>query len=252
MIDLHTHILPQVDDGASDRETALAMGRFAEKQGLTVLAATPHFDQIPDWDLIKKKVAELKREFAKAEIGITLVAGAELFVDPLIVEMAAGEIPTYGDGGRYCLLELPLRQISIYAEEVLFSLQIKGITPIIAHPERCQVVRENPNVVLDWWRRGCLIQMNSGSLLGHFGPQIQDTAKIMLTHRMVHFLGSDGHGLKHRTLNLAAGRAAAEGILGAAAAWDLVKTNPAAVLAGAPLQVAEPRQYVKRRRFFFF
>ena len=109
MIDLHTHILPGVDDGAVDLEVSLSMGRYGAEGGLNVVAATPHFYQIPDWNLVKKKVAELQQEFDQAEIPLKLVPGAELMIDLDLLELDTMEIPTYGDGGKFCLIELPLQ-----------------------------------------------------------------------------------------------------------------------------------------------
>ena len=114
MIDLHTHILPFADDGAADLKTALAMGRAGEKQGLTTIAATPHFYYLPDWDLIKDKVESLQREFHREGLGITLVSGAELLLEPNLSKLPLEQIPTYGDQGKYCLIEFSFRQISVY------------------------------------------------------------------------------------------------------------------------------------------
>jgi len=252
VIDLHTHILPAVDDGAPDLETALAMGEEGEKQGLKVIAATPHFDLDSDWGRVQKKTEELQKELTAAGIAVELVAGAELLIDPAILEMAASDIPTYGNKGNYCLIEFPFSQIPLYIEEVLFSLLAKGITPIIAHPERYLPVVADPNIVLAWLRQGSLIQMNSGSILGRFGSKVQRTAEIMLKHNMVQLLGSDAHGLERRPLNLAAGFLAAKKVIGGEAALKLVQTHPAAILRGERFRVEQPREYKRRRRFRFF
>ena len=87
MIDLHTHILPGVDDGAADLDMALAMGRSAWEAGITAIAVTPHFYEIPSWSRVKQKVKELQTEFARAQIGVELVPGAELLMDLDLLEM---------------------------------------------------------------------------------------------------------------------------------------------------------------------
>lgn len=251
MIDLHTHILPSVDDGASSLEVALAMGRFAEKRGIKILAATPHFYELPYWADLKEKVEELRQEFAKAQIGVDVVPGAELLMDVGILNMEAAEIPTFGDQGKYCLIEFPLQQIPIYADQVLFDLQTKGIIPIIAHPERYAAVVEDPNLVLPWLRQGCLIQVNSGSVLGRFGSSIKETAQIMLASHMVQVVASDAHGLDRRRLNLPEAFDALLKLVGPAMAEDLVETNPRNILTGDFQLKEEPREYRKKRRFFF-
>ncbi len=252
MIDLHTHILPGVDDGAPDLETALEMARFGQKNGLSAIAATPHFDLIPDWNFIKDEVERLSRALLKEGIEVELIPGAEIYVDAELVGMDVGQIPTYGDRGEYCLIEFPMYQIPIYTEQVLFALQAKGIVPIIAHPERYAAVVEDPNLVLDWLNAGCLIQVNSGSILGRFGSKIRDTAEIMLEHNMVQFMASDAHGLERRGLNLNDAFDSLVKIIGQGRARALVETNPAAMLGGQFSLVEQPVPYTRRRRFFLF
>jgi len=251
MIDLHTHILPGVDDGAADLDMALAMGRSAWEAGITAIAVTPHFYEIPSWSRVKQKVKELQTEFARAQIGVELVPGAELLMDLDLLEMKKEEIPTYGDAGRYCLVELPALQIPLYAEQVLFAVQTKNITPIIAHPERYAAVVSDPNLVFTWIEQGCLVQMNSGSILGRFGPAIQHTAKILLRQGMVQVVASDGHGSDRRRLNLGEAFDALAALLGPIKARDLVETNPRRILDGDFELKEEPLEYRRKRRFFF-
>ena len=251
MIDLHTHILPGVDEGAADLETSLAMGRFAEDGGMTVIAATPHFYEIPNWSLIKQRVDDLNGEFAKAQISVEIVPGAELMMDLNLLDLVASDIPTYADNGKFCLIEFPMHQVPIYAEQVLFALQTKGMTPIIAHPERYGAVVEDPNVALGWLRQGCLIQMNSGSLLGRFGSTIKQTAEIMLDCNMVQMVASDGHGSERRRLNLPEAFEVLKKVVGKDGAHELVATNPRNIIAGHFQLKVEPNEYRKKRRFFF-
>ena len=252
MIDLHTHILPGIDDGPPDLETAVAMARYGQENGLTAVAATPHIDALADWGTIKTRVEELQGELAKENIELNIISGAELFVDVALLDMEVDQIPTYGDRGEYCLLELPMYQTPVYTDQVIFSLQTKGITPIIAHPERYSAVIDDPNLVLEWLEAGCLIQMNSGSILGRFGAKIKETAEIMLSHNMVQLVASDSHGLERRSLNLKETYNELVEIVGPEQARALVETNPKAMLAGEFSLSQYPRPYVKTRRYLFF
>lgn len=252
MIDLHTHILPGVDDGAVDLEMALAMGRYGQERGITAIAATPHFYELPNWQYVLKKVEELREKFFEAQIEVNLVAGAELMMDMNILEMQAADIPTFGNQGKFCLIELPMHQVPMYSEQVLFDLQTKGITPIIAHPERYSAVVEDPNLCLSWLGQGCLIQVNSGSILGRFGSRIKETAEIMLKHDMVQLVASDAHRSERRRLNLPEAYEALVELVGPTAAENLVKTNPKGILDGDFISTATPRVYRKKKRFFFF
>jgi len=252
MIDLHTHILPGVDDGAEDLAMAIEMAEAAVRGGITVVAATPHFFQLPDWGKIKALTAELQRELDRAEIGLKVVPGGELFMDIEILDMAHSQIPTYAANGRYCLVEFPMQQVPMYVEQVLFSLQTKGITPIIAHPERYLAVVNDPNLVLHWIELGCAVQMNSGSILGRFGQRIVETAKIMLEHNMVHVLASDGHGVHRRGMNLPKAYAVVEKLIGTDRALELVHGNPELIVRGEPISLEGAQRYQKRRRFWLF
>lgn len=252
MIDLHTHILPAVDDGAADLETALAMGRHGAERGLRVVAATPHFLGKLTWTEVQRRVEELNTEFSQAQISVELVAGGELMLDPVLFELEPDQIPTYGAKGKFCLIEFPLSQLPVYADEVLFDLQTKGITPIIAHPERYRAVAEDPNLVLHWLEQGCLTQVNTGSILGRFGSSAQKTAEILLTHDLAQFVASDAHGVQRRPLDLPETYAVLVQMLGKERAQELVELNPRAVLAGDFSTRRTPQPYVKKRRFFLF
>ena len=252
MIDLHTHILPGVDDGAEDLTEALDMARTALANGINIIAATPHFFQIPNWERIQALTEDLQQELDKAGIGVKLVAGSELFIDIEILEMPQNLIPTYAANGKYCLIELPLQQVPMYFEHVVFSLQTKGITPIIAHPERYLAVVRDPNLILQWIDIGCLIQMNSGSILGRFGQKIQETAKILLDHNMVHLLASDGHAVSRRGMNLHKAYVEVEKLIGTEKTMQLVQGNPELIIHGKPLPAAEAQPYQKKERFWFF
>lgn len=252
MIDLHTHILPAVDDGPADVETALAMARDGVERGLTVVAATPHFLNPITWADIQEKVKELRQHLAQAEIPLELVPGAELMLDTDLFQLEPGEIPTYGDAGRFCLIEFPMGYLPMYTDEVLFDLQTKGITPIIAHPERYAAVMENPSMVFGWLEQGCLVQVNTGSILGRFGREVVAAAEILLTHDWAQFVASDGHSMRRRPLDLPEAHTALVKLLGAQRARELVEDNPREMLAGSFAVKRQPREYVKKRRLFPF
>ncbi|HPT83148.1 MAG TPA: capsule biosynthesis protein CapC [Limnochordia bacterium] len=252
MIDLHTHILPGVDDGAADLETAVAMARSAAERGVEVICATPHYYGGLTWQAVQKQVESLRRQLAQAQIPVEVVAGAELMLDTDLLKLGSDEIPTYGGNSRFCLLEFPMYELPMYLEQVLFSLQTKGITPIIAHPERYREVMADPNVVLAWLEQGCLIQVNTGSILGRFGSAAAATAEILLEHDLAQFVASDAHSLKRRPPDLPEAYAVLVQLVGAERAGELVEHNPRGVIAGNFTPKRAPRPFVKKRRFFLF
>lgn len=251
MVDLHTHILPGVDDGARDTAETLEMARQAAGRQIRVVAATPHFLGM-EWDQIKAETEKLRKLLADHQIDLMVTAGAELLIDPALIDLAKEEIPTYNDAGRYCLIEFPMLELPPYAEQVFFSLQVKGITPIIAHPERNREVIADPNLAAHWIESGCLIQINANSLLGSFGPQVQRVSEIMLKHHMAHFIASDAHSAGRRGFHLGCSVEKAQRLIASEIAAKLVSTNPARVIAGEPVEVPEVIRYRQQRRFWNF
>ncbi len=251
MIDLHTHILPGIDDGARDAAMALRMAQQAVERGIEVVAATPHFMNLT-WDQVRAETEKLRKLLADHRISLTVVAGAELFVDPGLMDLAKDNIPTYNDAGKYCLIEFPMLELPSYIDQVLFSLQVKGITPIIAHPERNRVVIREPNLVAHWIGSGCLIQINANSLLGNFGADVQRIAEIMLQHQMVHFIASDAHSVNNRGFYLDRSVESAWRLVTRETAALLVSGNPARVIAGEQVEVPEVISYRPQRRFWNF
>lgn len=251
MIDLHSHILPGIDDGAKDLEMALEMAQQAVARGIKAVAATPHYLKVT-WSEVKNKTNELRLLLTDHGIELEVIAGAELYIDPMFIDLPAGEIPTYNDTGRYCLVEFPMMEFPAYIDQVLFSLQVKGITPIIAHPERYQRVIREPNLVAEWIEAGSLIQMNANSVLGLFGEKVIKTSRIMLEHNMVHFIASDAHSTGRRGFCLDSAAEAAAKIIAPDDVEKLVSSNPALVIAGEPIDIPEVRYYRPRKRFWFF
>lgn len=252
MIDLHSHILPGIDDGAANESVSLVMANQAVDHGITILAATPHYQRGVSWETIKEQVAQLNRTLQENQINLSVIPGAELFVDPDLINLSKEDIPTFNDNGKYCLLEFPMLDMPNYVEQVLFSLKVKGITPVIAHPERYKIVVKDPNTITNWIETGCLIQMNAGSITGMFGEKIQKTSEIMLKHQMVHLIASDAHSPNRRGLILDQGYEGAAKVIGKESAMKLVKTNPSIIVAGGEVDVLDTIPYRRRKRFKFF
>lgn len=251
MIDLHCHILPCVDDGANDMAVALQMAEQAVAQQISIIAATPHFHDLT-WQIIRQKVEQLNQAINDHEIDLQVIPGAELFVDPDISNMEIDDIPTYNNNGRYCLIEYPMWQTPHYDQQVLFSLKVKGITPIIAHPERYKSVIDNPNIISKWVDNQCLIQINAGSVVGMFGETIKETAEILLEHKMVHLIASDAHSAGRRGFMLSRSYDRACELIGRHAATELVDKNPSLVIEGGAIRVPDVIEYQRRKRFWFF
>ena len=197
MIDIHTHILPSVDDGASHLEQAIEIIKRGMQEGITAFVLTPHIREDADWkmlDYIKETFILLKNECIQRGICTRLILGAEVSLHPDLPERLK-KINLTINGGRYILVELPFSQLPIYAENVIFQLMVEGFVPIIAHLERYAYLKGNDRVLRHWKDNGVMFQMNAGSLSGKYGLRTKLFAKRLLAADFVHFLGSDAHSV---------------------------------------------------------
>ena|SRR5215213_6389535 len=252
MIDLHSHILYDMDDGALTLAESLAMARMAAADGTRVLVATPHGPgsiacRRYDPALIHARVGEINAALVAEQIALELVAGTEICYESDVVErLKRGELLTYGHT-RAILLELSRNSLPPLLENTLFNLQIAGYRVVLAHPERIVEIQQDPNRLLPLIERGVLMQLTAAALLGEQGERLQTAAETLLTHGMAHILASDTHGLPpRRPPLLAAARERAATLIGQVAASALVTSNPAAVLYGQPLRLAPPRPVTQR------
>lgn len=206
MIDIHSHILPEVDDGSQNIEMTLKMLREASKDGTKKIVATPHYCReygYLEYSTVKTKVNELKSKVKEENIDIELFHGQEIYYEENILKWYnENKIGTINDT-KYMLIELPLDKFDSYkAIDTIYELQIKGITPILAHPERYMPFKNNPESINDFIKEGFLFQMNAGSINGEFGKGAKKTSKIFLENRIYSFIGSDAHSDITRTTKI--------------------------------------------------
>lgn len=255
MIDLHTHILPGLDDGPKDLEEALAMASLAAAGGIAAVVATPHvmpgvYDNSKE--TILAALGGFKEQLYSRGIDLKVYPGAEYIIDPqLPLWLKQGQALTLNDGGRYLLVEFPQTGIPIFADQIIFEVQLLGVTPIIAHPERNAVFLKDPDRLQRFIERGCLCQGTGGSLTGRFGARVQQVAAQYLTGGCYHFISSDAHDTVRRPPALTEARAAAEELVGGAGNL-LTSENPARVIDGlTPLPPPVKKQEKQQRGSFF-
>ncbi len=154
---------------------------------------------------------------------------------------------------HYLLLELPFVSYPLNTEQVIVTLrQVRGLVPIIAHPERLDYFQQDPDALRKLIDLGALTQLTAGSLTGRFGSRSLQTSQIMLAHGWVHFLASDAHDNTYRTPNLSAALGAAVEMIGMEAAQALVAGNPQAVLDDREIEPEQPLRYEPKHRRWFF
>jgi protein-tyrosine phosphatase len=207
MIDLHTHVLPGLDDGARDLDAALAICRAAAADGVAVLAATPHVraDYPTRAEAMQRGVAVL----AAAAAGIVEVRpGGELALEML--DRASSELRPFGLGGnpRYLLVETPYHGWPLDLDERMFRLRVAGFTPVLAHPERNADVQAHPQLLDAHVANGGLVQLTAGSVDGRLGERSRACAEALLARQAAHLLASDAHEPHVRAAGLSAAAAA--------------------------------------------
>ncbi len=170
MIDMHSHILFDIDDGSRSKDMSLAMLQMAVAGGTTHIVATPHVNRrgvVPAWDVIQRKVTALQADAKEAGIPITIHAGAEVEINYEALQF----LPEGGNayclaGTRYILCELTNQSEPKQTEELLFELTMRGYRPILAHPERYDRIMEHPETITTGVEKGILVQCNGGSFGG--------------------------------------------------------------------------------------
>lgn len=196
MIDIHSHILPGIDDGSKKISMTLDMIKRASVDGTTDIVATPHYRKgyfyVPYKEV--KEIATNINKLVKSEgIDCNIHYGQEVYYSESIIEdLENGEIGTI-NGGKYMLVEFPMRRVPEEAIDYMYELKLRGITPIIAHPERYKDFMNDITKINEFINEGCLFQMNAGSILGEFGSEVKKCAEKLVKHRIYNFIGSDAH-----------------------------------------------------------
>lgn len=201
MIDIHCHILPKVDDGPQNMKESIAMARLAYGDGIRTIVNTSHYidgEKNQTGERLEKNLDDFQRSLEDEGLDLKILMGNEAIIAPnLPMDVKEKKVFTINHS-NYLLVELPLGQWPIYVEDVLYELQLEGITPIIAHPERYPKIMEDPNILYEWVSNGILTQVNGGSFIGKFGKSTKKTAHLLLEHELIHFIGSDGHSSRSR------------------------------------------------------
>ncbi len=246
LIDIHTHILPDVDDGAGSLEEALRMAALACENGTEYLVLTPHVGGPGDsrgneWS---RRTHMRYKAFREAVVGagipLKIGYGAEIFAtDRLWEQLSAGQLLPLA-GSHYLLIEFPFDTTPAYVRDALSAVSRAGLIPVMAHPERYRLTAEDPRAIFDWVQSGCIMQLNKDSLLGRFGRQIRDAAHLLLRHRLAHCIASDAHHADHRTPDLAVVYRYVEETAGTETANILLRENPGRLVADRKILASAP------------
>lgn len=203
MTDIHCHILPDIDDGASSMEESLEMAGMAIDTGVTAIIATPHFrgeaESLSQLPRFQHRFSQFREALKEARIPLKLHLGAEILCLPQTPDLAREKkLPTLGDT-NYVLIEFFFDESFSYMDESLGQIADCGYRIVVAHPERYGAIQDNPVLLEKWVRDGYVLQLNKGSVLGMFGSRTKQTAYAVLEMGLAHLFASDGHSASHRT-----------------------------------------------------
>jgi len=233
MIDLHSHLLPGLDDGANSVDVSIEMARRYLDQGVTCVACTPHIfpGLYPNnGDIIRRAVRRLQEQLEEKAIPLKLVPGADNHIVPNFVRLLETQQLLAIADTRYVLVEPPHHIAPVRLETLFFEILQGGYVPILTHPERLSWIERDYSKIVTLAQRGVWMQLTSGSLLGRFGKRARYWAEKMLCEGIVHILATDAHDNSRRPPNLMKGRDAAEKLVGPRVAEELVAVHPALVL----------------------
>lgn len=239
MIDLHSHILPGLDDGSTGIVQSIAMAKIAVDSGIRAMAVTPHC--IDDRRIGIRSALDLLRDaLAEAQIPLKLYPGMEIMGSPATADMLLqGRLITI-NGSRYPLVEFPFKSTGEAETAILAQIVQAGYTPIVAHPERYAYVQEDPSLLNLWKEMGCGFQVNRGSFLGHFGGNARILAYDMTSRGFTTIVATDAHSDQHRIPWMRDIKNILEREISPLAAQYLLRQNPLHILKNEDISSVDP------------
>ena len=251
MIDVHNHILHDIDDGARGLEESVELVKEAKKAGFDKIISTSHYMEgyyEADSNERKELIDELKEELKKQSVDIKIYLGNEIYLSSNIIKLLEEEKASTLNGTDYVLFEMPLNIKPLNLYEIIYKIQSNKKIPILAHPERYTFVQEDIQLIYDLIEKGVLMQANFASIVGVYGKNAQKTVKHLFKNDMVHLLGSDTHrkGTIYkempRILNVL------KEFIGEDRLTELTQTNPERVLDNEKIFIRKPQ---KRKQTIF-
>lgn len=245
MIDIHTHVLPGVDDGSQSMEESLELLAMAAESGVHTLVATPHCNIPGEYENyagpeLAELFARLDRERSKEGIPLRLCPGMEVFATPDLPDLLQSKRIWTINFTKYFLMEFAFHEDPDFCRDILQNCRDLGFRPIIAHPERYFFVQDDPDLAYEWCTAGYGLQLNKGSILGRFGPEPQRTAELLLSHGLAACVASDAHNAIQRSTYMTELRDFMFQQLGESYTRLLLEENPARILSGRELLGYEP------------
>jgi protein-tyrosine phosphatase len=254
MIDLHCHILSELDDGPQNLDESLQMVRIFSQAGYNRVVATPHLVPGTTWmpalNIIRYQLAELNHAIKEEGLKLHVLPGMEIAFDPIIPDLLAeGRLFTLGETS-YVMIEPPFQRLPVGWEQVVFAILSRGYFILLAHPERCAQLAARPQLIDQLIETGVYLQINWASFLGYYGRDASRMAYYLVERGYIHCLATDSHNPQDRHadhVQLAAAKI--QKLIGRENLLRIARENPRRVLQGVPplsMLKSEPNQAVKK------
>lgn len=254
-VDLHSHLLPNIDDGSQSYRASLRLARQAVNNGIEVALMTPHHMN-GQYVNHKRDVIRLTEEFQKRldneNIPLSVFPSQEVRITGgLLQQLDDDDILFSDESNQYLLLEFPDDDIPTYSRDIIFKIMQRGITVQIAHPERNTKIMKNPSILFDLIESGALAQLTAGSYVGNFGKKVERFSEEILNHNLAHTFVSDTHDLPNRSFEISEAMKKVEKKLGRDY-QQLLENNAESIIDGQSITRLQPEPIVKRKFFSKF
>lgn len=245
MIDFHSHVLPNVDDGSKSVEETFKLLEEAKEAGFDGVISTSHYmEEYYEVNVAERKVwiNALSENLYKKNIDLKLYLGNEIYISKNIIDFLETGKATSINNSNYVLFEFPLNSKPMDMYDIIYDMLEYKLVPVLAHPERYSFVQKEPNLVYDLIQKGVLMQSNYGSILGMYGEKAQIIVRKLLENNMVHFLGSDVHRANSIYSKIQSSLGEIEAIVGEEKLKEISSVNPKLVVDNKKIDIDEPRE----------
>lgn len=243
MIDFHSHIIFEVDDGSQSIEESIRLVKEAKRAGFNAIIATPHYMEdyyMCKYNQIEEKIQMLEEKIE--DVGVVIYHANEIYTTTNMREILDNGIATTINDSKYVLFELPMNEKPMNMLEVIYQIKESGRVPIIAHPERYTYVQKDPNMLIELIDEGVLFQSNFGSIIGQYGEHAKKTVKQLLKNNFIHFLGSDVHRTNSIYTRMNEVIDTLEKTISKEKIRELTYINPRTVLENKELEIENPNK----------
>ena len=244
MIDFHTHVLPNIDDGSKSVEETFELLKEAKEAGFDSVISTSHYmEGYYEVNVAEREVwiSAISENLNKMNLDLKLYLGNEIFITDKIISLLEKGRATSINNSNYILFEFPLNSKPINMYEIIYEMLEYKLIPILAHPERYSFIQQEPEIVYDLIQKGVLMQANFGSILGRYGEKATLIVKKLLENNMIHFLGTDVHRKNTIYLQVPEALKKLKTIVGEEKLKELTDTNPRLVLENKRIEIDEPK-----------